>query len=241
VLALELARRAGIPVAEAKPAIRSGAYGIISRRFHEDVEEHHPGAELLGLPSESGSGADAKQLRDEARASATLERVRDELSELEQEHGVSLLEPFARMLVIDAWLGNGDRHSGNWALVTGPGRSRLAPMYDPTACLGVELTDGRRELVAPTAEIITRYARRCPSGFGGGITDGRSGIPMGEVLGKLEEWPEWRTAVSELKPRIVELLATVPALIEEIPDEWLPPDRKRFAAQLLSHRVRLLP
>jgi hypothetical protein len=241
VLALELARRAGIPVAEAQPAIRAGAFGTISRRFHEDDEEHHPGAELLGLPSESGSGPDAKRLRAEARASATLESVREKLTKLEQEHSVSLLKPFARILVIDAWLGNGDRHSGNWALVTGPGESRLAPMYDPTACLGVELTDGRPELVAPTAELIARYARKCPSGFGGGVIDGRTGIPMNEVLEKLEGWPEWRAAVAELKPRIIELLDHVPELIEEIPEEWLPSNRKKFAAQLLSHRVRLLP
>lgn len=64
---------------------------------------------------------------------------------------------------------------------------------------------------------------------------------MSEVLDKLEEWPEWRPALAELKPRIVELLPIVPALIEEIPDAWLAPDRKQFAALLLSYRVTLLP
>ncbi len=240
VLALELARRAGVPVANAKPAIKSGERGVISRRFHESDEEHHPGAELLGLPSESGSGPDARRRRDEGRASATLERVHAKLSELQQEHGLDLLEPFARILVMDAWLGNGDRHTGNWALVTGPGGPRFAPMYDPTACLGVELTDERPELTASNPDVIARYARRCGSGFGGGV-DGRTGIPMSEVLEKLKDWPEWRAALAELKPRILELLDIVPTLIEEIPDDWLSPDRKRFAALLLSQRVTLLP
>jgi hypothetical protein len=240
VLALELARRVGVPVAEARPAITSGERGVISRRFHESDEEHHPGAELLGLPSESGSGPDARRRRNEGRASATLERVRAKLSELQEGHGINLLEPFARILVMDAWLGNGDRHTGNWALVTGPAGPRFAPMYDPTACLGVELTDDRPELAAPTSDAIARYARRCSSGFGGGA-DGRTGIPMSEVLEKLEEWPEWRSALAELKPRILELLDILPALIEEIPDDWLSRDRKQFAALLLPHRVTLLP
>ncbi|HET7500387.1 MAG TPA: HipA domain-containing protein [Kofleriaceae bacterium] len=239
ILALDLARRAGISVAHARPAIWGDERGIVSLRFHDSDEQHHPGAELLGLPSESGSSPEAKRRRDEARATATLERVRQMLVELEQAHHAALIEPFARMLVIDAWLGNGDRHSGNWALITGPRGARLAPMYDPTACLGVELTDGRRELTAPTEALVARYCDRCPSGFGGGA-DGRPGIPMQEVLGSLRTWPEWSSAVSELKPLLVQLSTELDGLLQEIPEEWLSAPRRRFAVQVLQHRVTLI-
>jgi hypothetical protein len=201
LLALELARRAGVPVALAKPASWTDERGIVSLRFHGDDEQHHPGAELLGLPSETGSSPGARQHRNDGRASATLERVREKLLELEQAHRTELINPFTRILVVDAWLGNGDRHSGNWALITGPRGARLAPMYDPAACLGVELTDERPELGAATEELIARYCDRCPSGFGGGA-DRRTGIPMRELLERLAGWPEWSHAVSELRPAL---------------------------------------
>lgn len=239
LLALELARRAGVPVAQAKPAIWSDERGIISPRFHGDDEQHHPGAELLGLPSDSGSSPGARQRRNDGRASATLERVREKLTELEQEHGTELLMPFVRILVVDAWLGNGDRHSGNWALITGAHGARLAPMYDPTACLGVELTDERPELNATTDDLIARYCERCPSGFGGGA-DGRTGIPMRELLGRLVAWPEWSHAVSELRPALTELAGELDGLMNEIPDGWLSAPRKQFALRVLRRRVTLL-
>ncbi|TMQ08539.1 MAG: HipA domain-containing protein [Deltaproteobacteria bacterium] len=236
LLALELARRAGIPVATAKPATWAEERGIISLRFHDSDEQHHPGTELLGLPSESGSSPEAKQRRNDGRASATLERVREKLLELEQVHAAELIKPFTRILVVDAWLGNGDRHSGNWALITGPRGARLAPMYDPTACLGVELTDERPELGASTNELLSRYCDRCPSGFGGGA-DGRPGIPMREVLGRLAAWPEWPIAVSELKPVLTQLVAESERLMDEIPEAWLSAPRKQFAILVLRRRV----
>lgn len=244
VLALELARRAGISTSTAQPAIWRGdegdERGVVSLRFHGADEQHHPGAELLGLADEGGSSPGARARRDAGRASATFEAVRDKLIELGSAYGVDLLSPFARMLVVDAWLGNGDRHSGNWALVTGPRGARLAPMYDPTACLGVELTDDRPELADPSDERIARYVDRCPSGFGAGPTNGRTGIRMAELLEKLASWQPWRDAVSEMRPILGGVTAEVEDALATIPDEWLSQARKRFAAAVIARRVTLL-
>lgn len=242
VLALELARRVGIPTSFARPATWSGDQrGVVSERFHASDEEHHPGAELLGLPEESASSPEAKQRRDAGRASATLDRVIEKLTDLERAYSADLLRPFARILVVDAWLGNGDRHTGNWALVTGPRGARLAPMYDPAACLGVELTDDRAEFNEPTEGRIGRYVARCPSGFGGGITDGRPGIPMDELIENLARWPIWQEAVSEVRPRLAAVTREAEEIINAIPDDWLSAARKRFAALVLARRVTLLP
>jgi hypothetical protein len=211
----------------------------VSERFHASDEEHHPGAELLGLPDESAASPEAKQRRDAGRASATLDRVLAKLTELEQSYSAELLRPFARMLVVDAWLGNGDRHSGNWALVTGPRGARLAQMYDPAACLGVELTDDRPELADPNPERLKRYVDKCPSGFGGGVTDGRTGIPMKDLLKKLATWRTWLDALSELKPQLAAVTGNIEEMLNAIPDEWLSPARKRFAAIVLGQRVTL--
>jgi hypothetical protein len=238
VFALELARRAGIEAAETRPAFWREGRGVVSRRFHAEDETSHPGSELLGLPGESGAGPDAKRQRDEGRAAATLARVRGKLLELEADMGVQLVAPFVRILAFDAWIGNADRHSGNWAVITGPRGARLSAMYDPAACLGSELTEGRRELANPSDEDIARYAERCGSGFGGGA-DGRTGIPMSEVLGVASGWPEWALAVSELGPRFRTLTGEAAAMLDEIPTDWLSDGRKRFALRLLARRVTI--
>lgn len=207
VLALQLAQRAGVAVADTRPATWAGnKRGVVSRQFHADDEAHHPGSELLGLPSESGSGPEARQRRNEGRASATLRRVRDVLHLFQIASNEPLLQPFARILAVDAWLGNGDRHSGNWALVMGPRGTRLAPMYDPAACLGAELTPQH---------------------------------PMTKLLTELTGWSAWDDAVSDLWPQFHLLMDDVPTILDEIPDDWLSPARKRFASRLLAHRVRL--
>ncbi len=239
LLALELAKRTGIEASHARPATWSDGRGVVSRRFHDDDEEHHPGGELLGLTTESGSSPDAKRRRNEGRASATIDRVRSTLSELEHAYGVPLIAPLSRVLVFDAWIGNGDRHAGNWAVVTGPRGARLAPMFDPAACLGVEMTDERVELVVSSADRIKQYIEKCGSGFGGGLSDGRTGIPMREAEKRLAEWPEWSDSLSELAPRVRAVLSELPGIIQEIPDDWLSPTRKRFAERVLVRRAKL--
>lgn len=237
-LAIELARRAGLEVADTRPATWGSTRGVVSKRFHESDEQHHPGAELLGMPDETGSSPDFKNRRDAARASATFETAIAKLESLQATYGVELIQPFARVLVFDAWLGNGDRHSGNWAVITGPRGARFAPMYDPTACLGVELTDDRIELADPSDERIRRYARNCPSGFGGGATDGRTGIAMRELVEKLAHWKPWGDALSEMKPVLVEVTQQAEDVLRAVPDDWLSAARKRFAARMLARGAR---
>jgi hypothetical protein len=239
LLALELSKRVGIITSSARPATWNGGRGVVSRRFHERDEDHHPGGELLGLATESGFSPEARRRRDEGRASATLERIRTTLSDREQADGVPLIAPLSRILAFDAWIGNGDRHAGNWAVITGPRGARFAPMFDPAACLGVEMTDERLELVLSSDDHFERYIAKCGSGFGGGLPDGRTGIPMREALELLAEWPEWSDTISELAPRFRSLLSEVPDMIDEIPDDWLPSPRKRFAARVLERRARL--
>ena len=139
------------------------------------------------------------------------------------------------MLAFDAWVGNGDRHPGNWGvLMQSSGIIRLAPMYDPAACLGAELTDGK-DLLAParrTVELLGRYAARCGSGFG----DGRRLIRMSQVIEGLRSWPAWEAhaaswidAFSQSNPA---------ALFARVPDEWLPPARRSLALDLLDVRLK---
>ncbi len=57
-------------------------------------------------------------------------------------------EVFVGYLLLDAWIGNGDRHHENWGFIrtasTLGSTLHLAPTYDHASCLGRELTDEKR-------------------------------------------------------------------------------------------------
>ena len=53
---------------------------------------------------------------------------------------------FVGYLMLDALIGNTDRHHENWGIMTGRGRPQvLAPTYDHASSLGRELSDQKRQ------------------------------------------------------------------------------------------------
>jgi len=81
-------------------------------------------------------------------------------------------EAFLGFLLIDAWIGNTDRHDNNWGILErstpdGPVRS-LAPTFDHASSLGRELTDEvRRERLTTNDKnrTVEAYVERCRSAF----------------------------------------------------------------------------
>jgi hypothetical protein len=246
---LELARRCGYAVAfgtcctwsEDGTTVR----GFVSRRFHDTTEQQTTGGQLLaekiGLPGDlSNEEAEARR-----RIVTTLALTRDELEVQQDRYGVQLLEPFLRMLVFDAWIGNGDRHSANWAiLVRGElhgSACRLAPMYDTAGCLLAELGDAtvdRRFGSGGEADAIARYIAKCRSGFGDAVDE--PGILQADLLAELRRWPEWSEIAPPLISFFFENLTTVDNLLAEIPEGWLSSRRRQLVRRLLEGRVKML-
>ena len=66
---------------------------------------------------------------------------------------------FAGYLVLDALIGNQDRHEQNWGVVVAPdGGFTLAPSYDHGASLGFGMQDGRRAAILDDDDRFTGYA-----------------------------------------------------------------------------------
>ncbi|MEA5517026.1 HipA-like protein [Nodularia sp. UHCC 0506] len=82
------------------------------------------------------------------------------------------VEVFLGYLLLDAWIGNGDRHDLNWGLVRNKATSttaetvHLAPTYDHASCLGRDLSDEQRQ-----KRSIEAYANKCYSAFYGSVED----------------------------------------------------------------------
>ena len=51
---------------------------------------------------------------------------------------------FAGYLMLDALIGNTDRHHENWAIIQAGRQYCLAPTFDHASCLGFNLSDAER-------------------------------------------------------------------------------------------------
>lgn len=79
---------------------------------------------------------------------------------------------FVGYLLLDAWIGNTDRHAQNWGVIerSSGGRVRLslAPTFDHASCLGRERSDSDRKQklqAEPDQHSIVGYLRKCVSRF----------------------------------------------------------------------------
>lgn len=235
-LMLHLAEGAGVPSAEGSVCEwREGSEakrGLVVRLFLDRRREQLTlGAQLLKQHHE--------QYDPEAKWNHTLPFVRSALLGIGGNESI-LTTSFARMLAFDAWIGNGDRHQENWGIIepTGAGPVRLAPMFDPAACLGAELQENDSHLQEARcgAEKLARYASKCPSGFG----DGDHPVSLERVVEEVSDWPEWRANVHLWLAQFARAMDTFRELLAGVPDPWLPVPRKIFARRLLEHRLEWL-
>jgi len=173
VVAGRLGEALGIPVARVELAVRGGTAGVVSRSVLADEHESlvH-GNELLG---EAGIGTGDP--RD--RTGYTVDAVRQVLSGVSAPEASADLPDafswFVGYLLLDALVGNTDRHQDNWAVLrTGSAPARLAPSFDHASCLGFLLSDAER-----TERLTTRDGMRQVGAFAGAAKskfDGRPGV-----------------------------------------------------------------
>ena len=164
VFTSRLAAAIDLPAAECRFAILDGRPGLISRNVTPHGFNLNTGTtylpEVEGYQRRQSAGSDADGGRMRLDKGYTLDSVEQVLEHVEAPPGVSELSGFAVFagyLVLDALVGNGDRHPGNWAILErqSDGGRFLAPTYDHGSALGAGLTDDNRRDKDPVA-----FARR---------------------------------------------------------------------------------
>lgn len=169
VFTSRLAAEIGLPAAECRFATLEGELGLISHNVTPQGFDLHSGAaylpEIEGYerrqPSDAGS--DGGRMRREE--GYTIDAVQQVLAAVQPPPGVTGLSGFgvfAGYLVLDALVGNGDRHPGNWAILErqGDGARFLAPTYDHGSALGAGLTTANRRDKDPI--VFARRGRANP-------------------------------------------------------------------------------
>jgi hypothetical protein len=235
---LRIARAVGLEVPEAHVAAwRVGDVlrrGIVIRKF---IGENEPRA--LSLGSEVIRGAHPDYVPDQY-PQHTLERVFGTLADLEQKQGaVDLQKRLTDILVFDAWLGNSDRHQENWGIIVSSGAPpRLAPMFDPAACLGGELLDGNARLEPTCSDAsIRKYIENCPSGFGNGTRMVGQETVVRWLRANMSGWDDTIRAWTQ---RYDQAVPMVERFMVSVPDDWYSQQRRAFAVRVLRSRLAWL-
>jgi hypothetical protein len=175
-IAAELCWLLRLPHAEYELAICNGEYGVISGSFLPKNANLLLGNEILARIY-SDYPTDTRDLSQHTieRIFGAFDRLETDLSEVLMPLGWEPLENiikvhhvFVGYLLLDAWIGNSDRHHENWGFVELEQKLYLAPTYDHASSLGRNESDEKRAERLKTRDkgySVRAYADKCHSSF----------------------------------------------------------------------------
>jgi len=243
-IAAELAQLLGLPHANYELATWREQYGIISPNFlPKNTALIHGNDILAGLVSSYPRGQGYRL------SQHTITVVLDALSRpglllpfgWQAPTGITeAISTFVGYLLLDAWIGNGDRHHENWGFVIQQpeGRPYLAPTYDHASCLGRELLDAkRRERLQ--SQTVRQYTEKSRSAFFRQEGD-RKSILTFDVFVIIAK--NYRTSATIWLDRLEQIpMQAVIALFEQIPSDRISTVAVEFGSKVLEiNRIRLL-
>lgn len=142
---------------------------------------------------------------------------------------------FAEYLVLDAVVGNTDRHSENWGILQRQDASRiiesLAPSYDHGSSLGHELMEKRRKRWLDQG--VDVYVKQGHWQIYWRNTDRRGPGPLELIRLAVSQYPEpFRTALGKLDNLEESALR---GIVNAVPEDWIEPSARTFALELMSY------
>ena len=231
VVAGRLGRRLGLPVAEVVLATRGERFGVVSRIvFEDDAEVLVHGNEMLAEVGVSSGRRDRAGYTVEAVALA-LESVGPPVASDELP---TAFDWFTGYLVLDALIGNTDRHQDNWASIRGPAGRRLSPSFDHASCLGFQISDEERlERIAATNanRTVASYAASARTKF----EDRPSPIVAAVRALKLSS-----AGAEQHWLGVVRSAPDLDAVLGDLPQERMGRPAKHFASLLYSQNLASL-
>lgn len=248
VIAAALAARLGLPHAHYDLAHFQGHAGVATRKFAPEGWDLVHGNELLAekIPNYPSEGR--RYIR---TAQHTVEAVFAVVSQPEVALPTGWTAPtgittaaavFGGYLLLDALIGNTDRHHENWAVVANvaTGDRYLAPTFDHATSLGSHELDGVRSERLTTRDTgygVPAYVSRARSALHLNAGDKRA-------LGLLEALREWASRCN-CGPWLAQLQgitgAEIKTLIDRIPEDQMSGPARAFAQAILQvNKERIL-
>jgi hypothetical protein len=152
---------------------------------------------------------------------------------------------FAKYLILDALIGNTDRHHENWGVlrrrVGERWESFLAPSFDHASSLGRELADhgpGKTREQFLAEDRIGEYAEKARGGIYWSTEDRWGLSPLELVRRARTDFPDlFRSGLSKLGQLHPDILAGV---IDRVPEQWMTTTARLFALSLTSYNLEQL-
>lgn len=210
----------GIPVQETFLGTYNGANVVVMENFLE------PGDALIAF---NGVGESSLE-RDKEIYQYTYEDITAMLQENMRSTNVEeTIDRFWDMFIVDALIGNFDRHGGNWGFIKRNNQYRIAPMYDNGSSLYPKLnTDEKIAAVLASEEEINERIYKFPTSH---IKIKNHKSSYFEVINS-RQFEACNEALKRIVPRID--LNRINTIIDEI--EGISELRKQFYKVMLEHR-----
>lgn len=210
----------GIPVQETFLGTYDGKNVVVMKNFLEPED---------ALVAFNGVGESSLE-RDKELYQYTYEDITAMLTEnMKSTNVAETIERFWDMFIVDALIGNFDRHGGNWGFIKRDNKYRIAPVYDNGSSLYPKLnTDEKIEEVLASQEEIDKRIYQFPTSH---IKVKNRKSSYFEVISSLQ-FEACNEALKRIVPRID--LERIYRIIDEI--EEISELRKQFYKTMLQQR-----
>jgi hypothetical protein len=233
-IAAEIAVKIELPAARVELAQFSGKRGLASRSFvrrKAGFDLVH-GDELL-----AGHVIGYDRTKVFRQSSHSINNIVQAISAVFPEAGARdiQLTRFAGLMVLDALIGNTDRHHQNWGILRGvrPDGSiahEVAPSFDHASALGRNVPADERERRLREGSVLN-YARKGRGGIYWKATDTKGANPLALVESAARNWPAY------FAPWLARIHALADgdfgAIVDRVPDTWMDGSQKKFCLTLL--------
>lgn len=147
----------------------------------------------------------------------------------------------AEYVILDALIGNTDRHHENWGIlrkrVGERWRGFVAPSFDHASSLGRELLDARRDRLLAENR-VGNYAERGRGAVYWSEDEKHGPSPLDLVRRAIVHYPDFfRPALMKIEKFDEHLAAE---LVNRVPEPWMTPSARSFALSLLCYNLEQL-
>ncbi|BAU66100.1 hypothetical protein STA3757_35020 [Stanieria sp. NIES-3757] len=145
------------------------------------------------------------------------------------------IDTFIGYLLLDAWIGNSDRHHENWAFIDCAGKSYLAPTYDHASSLGRNESDEKRTKRLNTNDqgfSVKAYANKCKSCLYANVGDKKPLKTLDAFFEAAKLYPKAANIWLDCLARVS--INDTLELFERIPDYLISSTAIKFAQKILE-------